>query len=670
MTSTAAQGVLRGGFFLREKTMAIRLRDIVVSVMFLTVSALADAPLMHPMFQDHAVLQRDRPNKIWGETTPGMGVTVTLTGASVHGVADAKGAWSVTLPPMQAGGPYRLEAKTDAGVSEIANDILVGDVWLCTGQSNMVLWVKAAGGATFASRLANDSTLRMMTLEDTASLAPLKRFATPVKWIVASPETVGDFSASCYYFARELKKTQNVPMGMVVAAWGGSLVLDWISDETIRETHLFDRDLKVKEIYARDPQAGYAAWGEEWQDWWKQHAQKLGEPWSPAYDDSTWAIAPDLTPWGDWKISGVADFLGDMWYRTTVTLTSAQAAQAAKLSLGRANEEDIAWVNGQAIGSIETGAAEHDIPAGILHEGKNSIALNLFCSWVRCGLTAPADKRFLQFANGDRVAITAPWRYRPVPESVGMAPREPWGPLGGISMAYNGLIAPIGPYGFRGALWYQGESNIYWTKDYETLLTGLMADWRKTYGADLPFLVVQIPNYATIPTHPMQSGWAEVREAQRRAVAKDPHAGLAVTIDIGDAQNLHPPKKQDVGKRLAIAARHVIYGETIPPSGPQPTGAFAEHGHVVVPFKDVTGKLVAYSGSPNAFELCGTTQASCRYVYATLKGDSVVLTDSPNKPAPLRVRFCWGDSPVCTLSDESGLPAGPFELTIGAVRKQ
>lgn len=634
-------------------------------LLLLACPALAQAPLMHPMFQDHAVLQRDRPIRVWGDSAPGMGVTVSLAGASSHGKADAAGHWSVTLPAMPAGGPFTLEARTDSGVTETAHDILVGDVWLCTGQSNMVLWVRAAARATFEERRATDSTMRMMTIPDTASLTPLKTFATPVKWEVESPKTAGGFSASCFYFARELKKTVNVPMGMVVAAWGGSLVQDWVGDPAIRATHLFDHDLKVKAAYAANHQAGYEAWGATWEAWWKKHAPDLGEPWSPSFDDSKWPVAPDLTPWGDWKNSQVADFLGDMWYRTTVTLTAAQAAQAAKLSLGRANEEDIAWVNGRTIGSVETGAALHDIPRGTLHAGVNTIVLNLFCSWMRCGLTAPADQRFLQLQDGSKVLITNSWRYQPVPERVGMAPREPWGELGGISMAYNGLIAPIGPYAFRGAIWYQGESNIYWTKNYETLLTSLMANWRKTYGADLPFLVVQIPDYGPIPTHPVASGWAEVREAQRRAVAKDPHAALAVTIDIGNPKVLHPANKQEVGRRLSIAARHLIYGENIYPSGPVPLGAFREQGHIVVRFGDVTGKLVSYSGYPNAFELCGPTLATCRYARASLKDDQVILTDVPGRAAPTRVRFCWGDSPICTLSDDSQLPAGPFELPIG-----
>lgn len=628
-------------------------------------------PLMHSMFQDHAVLQRDRPITVWGQAKPGVAVTVTFAGHAAQGTAAANGDWSATLPAMSAGGPYTLTARAADGESETAQDVLVGDVWLCTGQSNMVLWVWAAGEAFFTERLATDSTMRMMTIADTASLTPLQDLPTPAPWVVESPKTVGQFSASCYYFARALKQKVQVPMGMVVAAWGGSLIQDWIGEGTIAKSHLYDRDLKVRAVYARDHRAGYEAWGRMWQDWWKAHApESMGKPWQPSYDDSGWPVAPDLTAWGTWQDPKVAAFLGDMWYRTTVSLTAAQAAQAAKLSVGKASEEDIAWVNGRPVGSVEIGQALHDIPQGTLHAGTNTIVFNLFCSWMRCGLTAPADQRQLLLADGSKVPLTAPWRYQPVPNEIGMAPREPWGQLGGISMAYNGLIAPLGPYAFRGAIWYQGESNIYWTGPYEQLLTDLMADWRRTYGADLPFLVVQIPNYGAIPTQPAASGWSEVREAQRRAVAKDPHAALAVTIDIGNATNLHPSDKVDVGVRLARAAGNLIYGENVYPSGPEPVGAFRRGASVVVPFKDVTGKLVSYSGAPNAFELCGPTLATCRYARATITGNEVMLTDVGRKDVPTRVRFCWGDSPICTLYDESGLPAGPFELPIGASQAQ
>jgi sialate O-acetylesterase len=229
-------------------------------------------------------------------------------------------------------------------------------------------------------------------------------------------------------------------------------------------------------------------------------------------------------------------------------------------------------------------------------------------------------------------------------------------------MDYNGMVAPLGAFGFRAALWYQGESNIFFASNYRTTLKAMMQDWRRQFeNPDMPFLIVQVPNYGIIPAQPTASGWADVREAQRLAVLEDSHAALTVNIDIGDATNLHPGNKLDVGRRLAIAARNVVYGEKIPPSGPV-VGAVTRRGNdAVVAFRDVTGVLSGRSGNPLGFELCGAAQASCRWADSRIDGASIVL---PNAGAATRVRYCWGESPVCTLYDASGLPAGPFEAPI------
>jgi sialate O-acetylesterase len=226
------------------------------------------------------------------------------------------------------------------------------------------------------------------------------------------------------------------------------------------------------------------------------------------------------------------------------------------------------------------------------------------------------------------------------------------------------MIAPIAPYALRGALWYQGESNTGEADRYQARLAALMADWRGRFGAQLPVLIVELPNFGKPSAAPAASDWAKLREAQRRAVANDAHAALAVTIDIGDAHELHPPNKQEVGRRLARAARHLVYGDRKSASGPVPQGARLENGKVVINFDGVEGALIAYSAMrPIGFELCGAEQGSCRFVDAAIQSNRVLL-DPADIVTPARVRFCWGDAPVCNLYDASGLPAGPFELTI------
>ena len=362
-----------------------------------------------------------------------------------------------------------------------------------------------------------------------------------------------------------------------------------------------------------------------------------------------------------------ADFTGLIWFRTTVTLSAAQAAAPATLNLGRINQVDQTWLNGHPVGNTFGYGTERSYPLapGALHAGENTLVVNVLSTYGGGGLLAGGAPRALQFAGGAAVPLDGPWQYRVVPAALGYPPRAPWESVGGLTTIYNAMIAPLGAYGLRGALWYQGESNTDEAAGYHRLLTGLLADWRHQFGAGLAFLVVQLPNYGPPATTPGESGWATVREAQRQVVAHDARAGLAVTIDVGDAHNLHPTNKQAVGARLARAARHVIYGAPLAPSGPVPRAATRSGDHVVVEFADVEGALLAYShDSPIGFELCGAGAGSCRYAQATLHNAQVWLAN-PDGGTASRVRYCWADSPVCTLFDRSGLPAGPFELPIG-----
>jgi sialate O-acetylesterase len=247
---------------------------------------------------------------------------------------------------------------------------------------------------------------------------------------------------------------------------------------------------------------------------------------------------------------------------------------------------------------------------------------------------------------------------------MGFPPRAPWQSVGGVTSIYNAMVAPLGAFGLRGVLWYQGESNVEDAAQYQTLLSALMGDWRRQFSANLPYLIVELPNFGATPAAPTASGWANLREAQRRAVLNDPHAALAVTIDVGEARQLHPPDKQSVGLRLARGARHLIYGEAVSASGPVPRAAVRDGTHVAVGFEGVEGALVALSSNrPTAFELCAAEQSSCRFVDAALESDRVSLDAAAIKNAT-RVRFCWGDAPICNLYDQSGLPAGPFEIAI------
>ena len=620
-----------------------------------------------PLFQDHAVLQRDRPIPVWGTAGPGDEVTVAFAGSRAIARADASGRWTATLPAVGAGGPHGLEVRTTSGATLTLSDILVGDVFLCSGQSNMELGVaQSRGGEFVVTRSANDK-IRLLTIAHAAAPQPAAAFEKAPAWQSAGPQSLRTFSAACYFFGRDVHETQNVPVGLVSAAWGGSAIEPWIGEGGLRAIGGFDARLDMLPIFARDEDTANQSYGRLWEDWWRHHGASVGEPWKPE-SPGPWTDVPGLRNWKTWGVPELASHDGMVWYRRAFSLTAGQAAQPATLSLGGIDEVDQTWVNGRAIrntfgwGTPRT----YRLPAGTLRAGENVVIVNVLSTWDAGGLVGPADTLALTFDDGTTVPLAGGWRYRAVPLAMGRAPRAPWEPISGLTTLYNAMIAPIGPYAVRAAAWYQGETNADDPAGYEKLLGGLMSSWRSQFGADLPFLVVQLPNFGPVPTKPTEANWSDIREAQRRAVAADGHAGLVVTIDIGECADIHPINKRDVGRRLARAARHVVYGEAIAPSGPVPLSAHREPEGVVVTFGDVEGSLVSYSSSQAiGFELCGAGPDSCRFVAGNVDGTRVVLAASaPPAPTPTRVRFCWGPSPLCNLSDGSGLPAGPFEMPI------
>jgi len=643
-----------------------------VSVLGCAVTAVSSAqnvPLLNSIFQDHAVLQRDMPIRVWGRAAPNEPLSISLDRAIATARADANGDWRATLPAMPAGGPHTLTVKGATRV-QTAQDILIGDVWLCSGQSNMQLQVHRSLDARSEIANSRNDTIRLLTIPMETSPTPLAELKSKVSWDKAAPETVPEFSAACFYLARELQKTIAVPMGLINASWGGSKIESWLSKDALRAVGGYDDRLKLLELYTKDPVVAGRRWGETWEAWWRSRpvVPRGDEPWHAAPNGEGWRALPaDFGPWESWRVPELESFDGMLWYRTSVTLTAAQAAQEATLLLGVADEVDQTWVNGHAAGTTYGPDLERRYPLskGMLEAGDNVIVVNVLDTYRSGGLIGPGAALALQLADGSRIPLANRWEYRLTPANLGPAPRTPWESVAGLGMIYNAMIAPFGRLGLRGVAWYQGESNVEEAGNYGALLTQFMADWRRHFEQpELPFLIVQLANYGTPPTRPGESNTAQLREAQRLAVAKDPHAALAVTIDIGERYDIHPANKQDVGRRLARAARHVAFGESIAPSGPRPLSAGRTREGVVVTFGDVEKRLIAYGApGPIGFELCGATPGSCRYAQAELQGTRVLLRET-TVTAPTRVRYCWADSPICTLYDEVPLPAGPFEIAI------
>ncbi|MCC4588633.1 9-O-acetylesterase [Xanthomonas sp. NCPPB 1067] len=646
--------------------MNLRSLSLLLAALAADAACAADAPLLHPLFQDHMVLQRDAPIRVWGDAAPGARVRVRLQAQQRQVRADRQGHWQVQLPAQTAGGPYTLTASSADGTTQQVTDVLIGDVWLCSGQSNMELQVHRTLDTRSEIADADQPDIRMFKVPAQSSPTPQRSFGGPAQWQRTTPEAVKDFSAACYYFARELRKSVAVPMGLINASWGGSQLQAWIGEAALRAAGDDGPALDVLARYAGSPEAAAPRWATLWETWWRAHGE--GEPWQPDAPGAWQAAPAGLGAWDDWGVPQLVGFNGMLWYRTSVELTPAQAAQEATLVLGPVDELDQTWVNGVGVGS-SYGADQprrYTLPRGHLHAGRNSIVLNVLNTYRRGGLLGDASSRALQFADGSTLPLSAPWQYRIVPPQLGSPPRAPWSSAAGLTTLYNGMIAPLGHLGLRGVLWYQGESNAGDAAHYPALLEAWRHDWRGRFGAQLPLLVVQLANYGTPPTQPAESGWAQLREAQRRFVAGDAHAGLAVAIDIGDRYDIHPANKQELGRRLARAARRVVYGEAIAPSGPVPRAVQRDGDSVRIAFDEVDGALLSYGNdAPIGFEVCGAAANSCRYTSATLQGREVRLR-IPSGMDAARVRYCWADSPVCTLYDRSGLPAGPFEAPVTA----
>lgn len=643
----------------------LRAACIVAGVLAASMSNAAS--VLHDLFQDHVVLQRDTAINVWGRAQSRETLTVTLAGSSARTQADEAGRWRVALPSMQAGGPHQLAVTSSSGTTQTVNDVMIGDVWLCSGQSNMQLQVERALDSWSEIRNSANDSIRIMTVPLASNALPQETFGSPVQWAKASPTTVPGFSAVCFYLARELQKQDNVPMGLIASAWGGSKIQSWMSMSALRATSAYDRSLDVLTLSSSDPAAAGAQWGAIWESWWRgrTNARRGTEPWS-AKPAGTWNVAPiERGPWEQWGIPELASYNGALWYRTSVNVSKQQAAQSATLSLGRVDEADQTWINGRPAGAMGPGPDRtYLLPAKSLHAGENTIVVSVLDTYSFGGLSGPASARFIKFADGTSLPLNNEWRYQMPDPSAGTPPRAPWEAVAGLSVINNAMIAPLGQFGLRGIAWYQGESNTNEASQYQSLLTQMIADWRGQFGSNLPFLVAQLANYGQPPTAPSESEWAELREAQRLAVKSDRRTGLAVTIDIGDKYDIHPANKQEVARRLARAARHIIYNDPSPPSGPTPSTARREGTTIAVEFADVTGKLIAYSAAePIGFELCGSAPNSCAFAEARIEGNRVLLSGS-NAASATRVRFCWADSPVCTLYDEARLPAGPFQIEV------
>jgi sialate O-acetylesterase len=651
-----------------------RLPAIAAAWLAVVAAARAAEPppaLLAQVFQDHAVVQRDKPLAIWGSAPPGSSVTVGIGGRSAVAKVDAAGRWRIELPALAAGGPYQLSARSSDGQAQAVDDVMVGDVWLCSGQSNMELPVRRALNPDGEIAGSASPQIRLLKIDRESREAPQARTDAPMAWRAAGPGVVDGFSAACFFMGRELQKTLHIPIGLIDDTWGGTPIQAWISADGLRAVGGYEAGLRLLAAHDHSPSQAQKAWAGELEQWMAAHDPDAGaaQAWrSPGFDDSGWAQIRPAGDWEDWGVPALKAFDGVVWMRGRVTLTAAQAKAGATLSLGPVDDIDTTWVNGVAVGGLEGWDVPrvYAVAPGVLKAGENLITIRIVDTGGGGGAWGPVEAKQLSFADGSKAMIGPVWRYRistPYGTLGAGVPQMAWLPAGGLTVLYNGMIAPLAGYGVKGVAWYQGEANVDEADRYQRLLAGLIADWRRDFGADLPFLVVQLANFGPASATPQDSHWAALREAQRRAVAADPHAALALAIDIGDRWDIHPANKQELGRRLALAARRTAYGESVLASGPRPLSARREGDQIVISFDDLGEGLKVYSAAhPIGFELC-PKDGACRYADAIIDGNKVRI-DAKAFLDAAKVRFCWADSPVCNLYNSADLPAQPFELEV------
>jgi sialate O-acetylesterase len=621
------------------------------------------APLLAPVFTDHAVLQRGQPIRVWGAAKADEAVELSLGEAKASATADAQGRWSATLPAREPGEALTLTVQA-GGERQTISDLLVGDVWLCSGQSNMEYPLRRSLGGEAEAANSGDPNIRLLQTGRVSLPEPTTALPKEAAWRPATPESANNFSAACFFMGREIKKTTGVPIGLIDATWGGSVIQDWISREGLHALGGYDEGLAILADYAKSPEAGMARWATQIGRW-AAKAEPRAAAWSrPDFDDRDWKTMPAEKFWE--ANPGLETFDGTVWLRATIVLTAKQAKQGATLALGPVDDMDITFVNGREVGTTQgwDKPRAYRIAPGVLKAGPNVIAVRAIDTSGGGGAWGPAAEKGLKFDDGSFAPLGASWRYKvsaTIAQS-GLPPSAPWVGSSGLSTLRNGMIAPLAPYGLKGFAWYQGEANVAEPQNYERLLAALVGDWRKSFDSpDLPFLVVQLADFGWRQTRPVESGWAGVRDAERRVAAADPKVGLASAVDIGDIYDIHPANKQQVGHRLALQARKLAYGETtLAAAGPAPLSATLSGGTVVVRLDQPA--VVQADARPVGFELCDAGGA-CRFVDAILAGDQVRLT-VPAGFVPAKVRFAWADSPILNLYGATGLPATPFELAI------
>lgn len=648
------------------------IRRIAFAFTWLAAASAAAEVKVPALVGDHMVLQQGTMVRLWGTASAGEKVTVEVAGTGGKAVADAHGAWEVRFGPVKGGGPHVL---TIAGRNSLSfSDVWFGEVWVASGQSNMEFALSSAhGSAAFVAE--GCPKIRLFQVPRSPSLEP--KADVDGAWVPCDAQTAPAFSAVALFFGRELSRTLDVPVGLIHSSWGGTPAEAWTSRGTLDAVPAL-KHYADSLVFTPETEAAAREYAARMAEWEAKNFPPYVPPPTPlsgwAEPDPSAPAWPTMTLPRYWESAGLA-IDGAVWFRHSVEVPASWVGRDLTLSLGPVDDFDLTYVNGQKVGGIgpETPAywekpRVYRVPGSLVRAGRNVIAVRAFDHFGEGGFGGRAAQMSLQPADGSDatpIPLAGAWEYKvelELPPSHPDYSTQPQAPLGPDNpntptVLFGGMVAPLTPYAIRGVIWYQGEANAERSYEYRTLFPSMIRDWRAAWREpEMPFLFVQLANWQAAVPEPGESGWAELREAQLRTLSLD-HTGMAVAIDIGEADDIHPKNKADVGHRLAQAALAGTYGRPVVPSGPLYDSFVREEGALRVRFRHAAG-LNARGGAPTGFAIAGDDH-KWHWAEARVDGETIVVR-SPEVASPVAVRYGWADNPSCNLYNADGLPASPF----------
>lgn len=622
-----------------------------------------DAQLKMPkLISDNMVFQRNAEMNIWGWASAGEKVTVNFKNADYTTTTAENGKWRVTIPSQPAGGPYNITICASDTI--VINNVLIGDVWLCSGQSNMELPIRRVEWIyPGVVENANNQNVRYTKVPDRYNFHAPQEDLDGGKWLTVSPQTVGQFGALTYFFADELSRDLNIPIGIMNVSLGGSPIESWISEEELKAYPVAYNELKRMQNDSLTAQINKTD-NEKSNAWYSELAKlDLGykNHWeSPETNIESWETA--IVP-GTWCCFDTVQSAGALWFAKRIILSAEQAASVQKIIMGVIVDADEVYINGEKVGSTgyQYPPRRYNIPEGLMHEGENYIAVRAVENSANGEFVT--DKDYILQLKNDTIDLSGEWKFRRA-STIRNAPSSAflrWKPAG----LYNGMLAPALGFSYTGAIWYQGESNAGRDKEYTPLLKTLISSWRKDLNNNnLPFIVIQLPNFMQEVAEPSNGTWARMRQAQADAANQSENTSLVCAIDLGEWNDIHPLNKKDLAHRVYLQAKSKAYADNkVIADAPTATKLTVKGNKATVEFTNCGSGLVTTDGkAPTAFAIAG---ADGKYYWADAQLiDNKVVVSSKKVKKPVSVRYAWADNPgKINLYSKEGLPAFPFSIT-------